>query len=80
MFAYATTSIPNMLLQWLMTIILPASIGMPAWLRYAIINVAPMPVMFFVIKFVVSPMKSKKKSVDEQEKTTENLSYRFRLF
>ena len=67
MFAYATTSIPNMILQWIMTIILPASIGMPDWLRYAIINVAPLPVMFFVIRFVVSPMKSRKAKKEGKE-------------
>lgn len=61
MFAYALTALPNMLLQWLLTVLIPESLGLPGWLRYAIINVAPLPVMFFIIRFIVTPLKKKDK-------------------
>lgn len=67
MFGYATTAIPNLVLQWLLTILIPESLGLPGWLRYGIISVAPLPVMFFVIRFIVRPMKRRSQSAGQEK-------------
>lgn len=59
MFAYALTALPNMLIQWIMTIILPEG-SMNEIIRYAVINIIPLPIMFFIIRFIVKPIQKRK--------------------
>ena len=59
MFAYALTALPNLFIQWLLTIIFPEG-SMHELIRYALVNILPLPIMFFVIRFVVTPLKKTK--------------------
>jgi len=58
MFAYALTSLPNLAMQWILTALIPET-AMVGWLRYAVICILPLPVMFFIIRFIVTPLKEK---------------------
>ena len=64
MFAYALTAVPNLAMQWILTILIAESLGIPGWLREVMINIIPLPVMFFVIRFIVTPLKNMKKQQD----------------
>ena len=59
MFAYALSSVPSLLLQAFFALIIPEE-SMVCWLRYALISVLPAPIMYFIIRFIVTPMKKKK--------------------
>ncbi len=59
MFAYALTALPNMFIQWILTLVLKEG-SMNEYIRYALINVLPLPVMYFVIRFIVKPKKDGK--------------------
>lgn len=66
MFLYITTILPNILIQWILAAVIPSE-GLHPLLRNAIIVIVPLPIMFFIIKFVVTPIKSlRRKSADEQ--------------
>ena len=66
MFLYITTILPNILIQWLLAAVLPSE-GLHPLLRNAIIVIVPLPIMFFIIKCVVTPLKSlRRKSADER--------------
>ncbi len=64
MFLYIITIFPNMILQWIMALLLPEDVMHPL-LRNGIIVAAPLPVMFVIIKFVVTPIKNLRKGREE---------------
>lgn len=64
MFMYITTIIPNLLLQWLLAALIPAGMIHPL-IRNGIIVVFPLPIMFIVIKFIVTPVKNIRKGKSE---------------
>ncbi len=66
MFLYITTILPNIVIQWIMAALIPEG-GMHPLLRNAVIVLIPLPIMFFIIKFVVTPIKSAKKAKGEDK-------------
>ena len=70
---YPLSSIPNFILNllgiWLFYIIW----GWPYFLATLLAAVVPLPVMFFVNKILVSPIKKKQKIIEKSQKTEENI-------
>ena len=58
MFAYALTAVPNLILQAAFALIFKDLIP-NGYIRHAVANILPLPIMFIIIRFIVRPLKKK---------------------
>ena len=62
---YPLSSIPNLILTSLFICLFSGIIGIDPYISYVLAPICALPIMFFIIRFLVKPIKGKK--INEQE-------------
>lgn len=66
---YPLSSIPNFILQSLFIYVFGVLLKVNEYITYIIAAILPLPIMFFINKFLVNPIKLKKETVTASEKS-----------
>ncbi len=68
---YPLSSIPNFLLQSALIYVLGELCGLNSYVVYVLAAILPLPIMFFINKFLVEPIKIKRKKASDSPENGE---------
>ncbi|MPW26750.1 YfhO family protein [Alkalibaculum sp. M08DMB] len=62
---YPVSSLPNYLLQFIVLLISVEGLNLPVYIAFLVSYIIPIPIMFFVVRFLVKPHKKSKRNANE---------------